>query len=61
MIRADLADLHHRFRAKRTAQTKAEYASAIEKYRRPSTKTTKFAYCVAAVFLFAAVVIGAMR
>ena len=36
MIRADLSELDFRFRAKRSGQSKADYASSVEIYKRPA-------------------------
>jgi hypothetical protein len=59
-IRADLADLDHRYRAKRTGQTKAEYASAIEIHRRPVSWKTRALQLAAAALVLGAICLGAM-
>jgi hypothetical protein len=59
MIIADLSELHHRFKAKRTGMSAVEYANPFEHYRRPSTAATKFGYLIAAAFLMVAVYLGA--
>jgi hypothetical protein len=59
MIIADLSELHHRFKAKRTGMSAVEYANPFEHYRRPSNTATKFGYLVAAALVVAAIYLGA--
>jgi len=50
-MRADAGKLDHPYRAKRDAQTPAEYADPFRRYRRPVTKKTKLGYLVAAALV----------
>lgn len=52
----DLFTLDRRYRAKRTAQCPAEYATAIQGFRRKSSKATRVAFALAAVLLLAALI-----
>ncbi len=52
-IRIDIALLDHKYRARRTGQSKAEYASSVEIYKRPARQWP--AYLLAAAFLMATV------
>ena len=56
-MNADLSALDHRYRAKRTAQDKAEYATAIQGYRRPASLASRVMFAVAALVLLAAYVV----
>jgi hypothetical protein len=58
MIRPDLADLHHRFRAKSTAEPLCEWANPIRGYRKPYTAKTKLMFAIAAALVAAAFVMG---
>jgi hypothetical protein len=57
---ADLSALDRKYRAKRSAQSPAEYAVAIERYRRPSLTAARIAYTAALLALAAiAIYLGA--
>lgn len=56
-MRADLIDLHHRARAKNSAQSPAEYAAAIQRFRRKPTRVSRVGYYLAAVVVIAAILL----
>lgn len=52
-MRPDYIALHHIYRAKPSGQSRAEYAAAIQGYKRPLTWRARLGY-VAAALLFGA-------
>jgi hypothetical protein len=56
----DIAAMDHRYRAKRTGQTPAEYADPFERYHRPTSWKTWAAWLCAAALVVGAIVLGAM-
>lgn len=58
-MRADVAELDQPYRAKRTGQSKAEYANPYERYTRPVTWKTWALWLIAAALLAGAMYLGA--
>lgn len=55
----DLSALDYRFRAKRNAQSPAEYAEPFEHYRRPASTASRVAAVLAVLLLAAAALMAA--
>lgn len=50
-MKADLCELDHRYRAKRTGQSRADYASAIQGFRRPRRHVGAYVFAAALLLL----------
>lgn len=59
MIIADLSELHHKFKAKRTGMSAAEYANPYAYFKPRSTAATKAGYALAVLLVIAAIYLGA--
>lgn len=58
-IRSDLSALDLKYRAKRSAQSPADYAAAIEIHRRPASWRARLGFAAAAALVLGAIVLGA--
>jgi hypothetical protein len=59
-IRSDLSALDRQYRAKRTGQSRIEYAASIEKFRRPVSLKTRTLQAAAVLLVLGAIYLGAI-
>lgn len=58
VMNADLSELHHKYKAKRSGQSRIDYASAIQGYRRPSSLHTVMCFILAVVLVVGSLYLG---